>query len=267
MPQILTNLRIDEVSAVDKGAGRNVRIVLMKRASRPGATPADTLRAFPNPNTFNAVLSRMEAEAMAKADDGSGETDVTKASHEHRGHHSLAAALDRRREAHGYQKSAKEEPMDSLENILKDYGPIKICKHIVDEGRTGFSEFELVSALTKYAVEQHPEFRPDVAFSKLYESEESIRRACQVAKATFAEVVLGPGMTPQVVTGADARDVDDPSAALDAYARLQEIGKARWPDASEATQFANAFTDPKNAALAQKAHRRPAATTSYPFPR
>jgi hypothetical protein len=108
------------------------------------------------------------------------------------------------------------------------------------------------------------ELRPDVAFAKLYEAEESIRRACQVAKATFAEVVLGPGMTPQVVTGEDARAVDDPQAALDAYARLQEIGKARWPDASEATQFSNAFT--AHPELARKAHVRPRATTSFPFP-
>jgi hypothetical protein len=142
----------------------------------------------------------------------------------------------------------------------------KICKHIAAEGKAGYSEFELVSALTKYALEQCPELRPDVAFAKLYESEESVRRACNIAKATFAEVVLGPGVTPQVVGGEDARDVDDPRAALEAHARLQEIGKARWPDASEATQFANAFTDPKNAALANHAHRRPAPTTFFPHP-
>ena len=31
MPRILRNLRIDEISSVDKGAGDGVRIVLMKR--------------------------------------------------------------------------------------------------------------------------------------------------------------------------------------------------------------------------------------------
>ena len=34
MPRILTRLRIDEVSAVDKGAGEGVKIVLMKRRDR-----------------------------------------------------------------------------------------------------------------------------------------------------------------------------------------------------------------------------------------
>jgi hypothetical protein len=216
----------------------------------------------------------------AKAADYDGD-DVAKADRDrHVGHHNLAAAvtehaldrLARLRECHGFSKGGqpeKESAMssESLESIFKDYGAAKGCKHIVAEGKTGYSEFELVSALTKHASEQHPELRPDVAFAKLYESEESVRRACQVAKATFAEAVLGPGMTPQVVTGADARDVDDPQAALDAYARLQEIGKARWPDASEAIQFSNAFTDPKNAALAAKAHRRPAPTTFFPMPR
>jgi hypothetical protein len=94
-----------------------------------------------------------------------------------------------------------------------------------------------------------------------------VRRACAIAKAATFEVFYAPGLPVQVVGGTDAQDVDDPQAALDAYARLQEIGRQRWPDASEAVQFTRAFE--ANPALAVKAHKRPTAPAggAYPFPR
>src|SRR5262249_12996097 len=61
----------------------------------------------------------------------------------------------------------------------------------------------------------------------------------------------------------DALDVDDPAKAV---AQLQELGRQKWPSASEAEQFARAVDDPANAKLAAKAHRRLSATTVYPFP-
>jgi len=148
----------------------------------------------------------------------------------------------------------------ALVGLMNSYGgPLAACKVIVDQGEAPCSEAELVGAISEFV-------GGDMAFAKLYEGDVTVRKAIAIAKAeTFAEQLLSGGLPVSVVGGEDARDVDDPQAALDAYARLLEIGKARWPNASEATQFANAFTE--NPALAQKAHRRPSATTSYPFPR
>jgi hypothetical protein len=42
----------------------------------------------------------------------------------------------------------------------------------------------------------------------------------------------------QVVGGEDARDVNDPTAAL---AALHEIGRLKWPELSEAQAFTRAF--------------------------
>jgi hypothetical protein len=71
-----------------------------------------------------------------------------------------------------------------------------------------------------------------------------------------------------MVGGVDAvREANDATEQSKAYAQLQQIGRDRWPTASEAQQFANAMTDPNNAVLAAKAHVRPRATTSYPMPR
>jgi hypothetical protein len=148
-----------------------------------------------------------------------------------------------------------------LHDIMKlKGGPIALAKHICETGAHGITEAEFTSALTKHAAEQHPELRPNAAFTKIYEGSIEIRRAYAVLKA--APFVANS--TPLQVGGADTRDLGDESEAI---AQLKQIGRDRWPTASEAQQFANAMTDPKNAALAQKAHRRPSPTTSFEFPR
>jgi hypothetical protein len=70
----------------------------------------------------------------------------------------------------------------------------------------------------------------------------------------------------QVVGGADAQDVDDPSAAIEA---LHELGRKLYPELTEAQAFDKVFTDQANRVLAEKAHRRPAPPVNgaYPFPR
>ena len=61
---------------------------------------------------------------------------------------------------------------------------------------------------------------------------------------------------------------DRPDVAF-SNAQLKELGRRKWPTATEAQQFERAFTDPANATLAAKAHRRPTAPPggAYPFPR
>jgi hypothetical protein len=52
-----------------------------------------------------------------------------------------------------------------------------------------------------------------------------------------------------------------------AIEQLKKIGRDKWPTASEAQQFERAMLDPANAEIAARAHRRPAPTTSFAFPR
>jgi hypothetical protein len=126
----------------------------------------------------------------------------------------------------------------------------------------GLDELSFTRLATEHAQRVYPNDRPDSAFSKLYQSEESVRRACNVLKSA------APYFDPQVqVVGGEANrggDVNpnDPSAAL---AALHRIGRERWPDASEAIRFTRAFE--ANPELAKQAHVRPAATTVYEFPR
>jgi hypothetical protein len=146
-----------------------------------------------------------------------------------------------------------------VRDVVKQYGVVALAKSMVQDQKSyGLDEPTFTRLATEHAQRVYPNDRPDVAFSKLYQSEESVRRACSVLKSA------APYFDPQVqvVTGEDARAVNDPSAAL---AALHRIGRERWPDASEAIRFTRAFE--ANPELARKAHVRPSATTSYAWPR
>jgi hypothetical protein len=93
-----------------------------------------------------------------------------------------------------------------------------------------------------------------------------LARAISVIKAGLAEQLLGGGMPVRVVGGEDTRDLSDESEAI---AQLKELGARKWPSASEAQQFANAFTDPVNKEIANRAHKRPVppAGGAYAWPR
>jgi hypothetical protein len=149
---------------------------------------------------------------------------------------------------------------DNLTAIMKDLGPIGVAKQIVAAGRTfGLTEPEFCAAAAEHEAKQTG-LRPDAAYAKLHEREEIVRRAVAALKSA----PLVADLTPLQVGGAAAQALNDPSEAI---AQLREIGRNRWPSASEAQAFAYAMTDPANAVLAAKAHRRPSPTTSYQFPR
>jgi hypothetical protein len=161
-------------------------------------------------------------------------------------------------------QSAKDPPMDTVYSIMKDAGIAGTCAAIVSKGHTTITESELVEAASKVAAERYPGLTEAQAFDRIYSDRgqegQALRKAVAIAKAMPFQVSL----EPLVVGGEDTRDLSDESEAIK---QLQKLGADKWPTATEAQQFANAFSDPKNAALAAKAHRRPAATTSYPFPR
>jgi hypothetical protein len=172
-------------------------------------------------------------------------------------------------------KTEKESNMrsDTLESILKDCGPVSLCKAIVDRGRSPCDESELVAALSKFAADASGEAR-DVAFAKLYEGDVMVREAIGIAKsAPFAGMVLdymphvvaAEAFQPQVISGGDWRDEDDRQQAWEA---LADIGRRMAPTATPERQWALAFEDPKNISLANRVHRRPTAPAGgvYAFP-
>jgi hypothetical protein len=171
---------------------------------------------------------------------------------------------------HKAAAAAKESPMssiESLQNIVKAHGVagvVEIAKNITDAEKSySITEEEFVKLIDTAARAAHPELGAR-AFEKVYEHNPVLAKAIAVIKAGLAEQLLSGGMPVQVVGGEDAQDVDNPQAALEA---LHELGRKLYPQLTEAQAFAKVFEDPKHAALAAKAHRRPAPTTSFPFPR
>jgi hypothetical protein len=211
-----------------------------------------------------------EAEAfLLKNLAGDAGADVAKANRDRRaGHHGLAAAvtehaldrLDYLRRKHGFAKGSQPEKDSamssvSLDSILKDYGAVKICKYIVDTGKTGYDEHTLTAALTKRASEMYPDLSEAQAFAKLY-AEPDVWRACAIAKATMLD------LQPVVVTGDELRDEDDREQAMK---QLAEIGRRMAPTATPEKQFSDAFAAHPD--LARRAHVRPSPTTFFPMPR
>jgi hypothetical protein len=168
----------------------------------------------------------------------------------------LTDALDHKRERHGFEKR-KEPNMDTLTSIMKSGGIGATCAAVIAKGSTSFSEFQIVEAASAVAHDRHPELSASQAFAKVYTAATDegrvLREAINVAK-----------LQPAVLSGGEMRDAGDAAQAMD---QLREIGRRMAPTATAEKQFAVAFEDPKNVALALRVHQRPSATTSFPFPR
>jgi hypothetical protein len=277
MPRILSKIRIDEVSAVDRSAGEGTKVVLMKRQA---------------PSLFSRIMAKADAADDGGADDAGdrsdentladdsivrlatllvvsgGQPDLSSALyfllHKPSGQ-ALLAGLHKAAD----QKPAKESTMDSIHSIMKDGGIARVCAQIVAKGSTTISEEEIVSAVGKVAAERWPELSEAQAFSKIYTASTDEARVLQKA---ISIAKLSPfDIQPTMVGGVNAmHEANDSTEQSEAYRQLEAMAekvRAARPELSAASAFANVFTDPKNAVLAAKAHRRPSPTTSYEFPR
>jgi hypothetical protein len=133
----------------------------------------------------------------------------------------------------------------------------------VAKGATSISEEEIVSAVSKIAVERYPELSEAQAFSRIFTASTEEARVLNSAINVAKTMPFVFDDTPLQVGGEDTR-ADDPAKAI---AQLRQIARSRWPNESEAAGFERALTDPANSVLARKAVPIPRATTSFQFPR
>jgi hypothetical protein len=171
-----------------------------------------------------------------------------------------------------HRMSKKETtPMkDTIHSIMKSGGIAATCAAIVAKGLTSISEHELVEAASKVAAERYPEISESQAFAKVYADPTEgrvLRQAINVAKASLAETMLGPGLPVTVVGGPAAQDVNNATDAEQARAELMRIGRKQYPRLTENQVFEAALTDPRNAAITARLYQRPTPTSIYPMPR
>jgi hypothetical protein len=177
-------------------------------------------------------------------------------------HTSHGAALLHRTRMH---KGKDSPPMqDTILSIMKDASIASVCALIVQKGSTAFTQAELVDAVTKIAAERYPALTKEQAFAKIYTASTEEARVLNSAIAVAKSMPFVADLTPLQVGGAAAQNLDDP---VEAIAQLRQIGRDRWPTASEADQFERALTATENHKLARRAVPIPRAVTSFPFPR
>jgi hypothetical protein len=162
------------------------------------------------------------------------------------------------------KRNRKGFKMLTRQEVLKGYvrsagGVIPLCKRIVAKGTTDITEHELTQLAVDAAKRQYGISDDAKAFTRMFTDTgptgETLRKAVQVAKVAQ-------------VAGDDG-DVDDAAEALDELHRLAERHHRSNPELTQQQSFARIFADPRNAALARRAHRRPVANEKmlYPFPR
>jgi hypothetical protein len=266
---------VDDPQNVDDDTKVAFKAATMKYARTLHDDPAQALEVLYHDQDGMGSLVRKAVEIVEEAD---RTDDVTKA-HEHRGHHALTGALvrhlhealERRRERRGYQKSEKELPMTShsefVQSVVKQYGIVALAKSMVkDQKSYGLDELSFTQLATEHAQRVYPNDRPDVAFSKLFEGEESVRRArniSKIASAAFDVTIVTPGdATYQTVNDTEQSEAYQQLEALASKLHAAATGKLTKEQA-----FARAFE--ANPALAAKAHRRPTPPPggAYPVPR
>ena len=257
MVRILRNLKINEVSAVDRGAGDGCRIVLFKRAGDTIA-PDDSDDDAPDINdtddeAYAAALSYLLHTARGAA--------LLRRFYP-RGIGSAADLVGLARHvAHVIRNSDADEPGDphqpwldvvddeteteetekvhmDREEVLKSMvraegGITGLCRSICKRGAQGISENELTALITEAAMAQYPDASAEAAFTRVYCSAaaEPMRRAIQIAKG-----MLEP---TKPVVGEDV-DPDDASKAYEQLQRLAEKQRERAPFLSAAQAFERA---------------------------
>ena len=239
--RLLTGLRINEVSAVDRGAGEGVKIVLMKRDDEP---PPDARSKGPlekwervqrmarrqrEREEFERIWGQTDAprsfnDFMAKAADTVGDNVPPVVEHhaskvadllvESGRHPDRAAALHHllhsARGAALLQRLSKQKDTsavtDNWQNIARDHGVIAIAKMITDEGVApgSLDEHEYTSLVTEYAKRQHPGLTPEQAFSRVFSEDSPQGQLLRQAHGLTKSWPAPMSISPTMVGGSDA---------------------------------------------------------------
>jgi hypothetical protein len=214
-----------------------------------------------HPNCECSVDLFVADEDQTDADDEvTREQALQRLLHSERGQALVASvAQHRKRNRKGFQMTRSE----TLRVMVKRHNGIAgLCQHIIKTGASDVSEAELTGMITAAAKAEHPDMDDTRAFAKLYTSPngETLRRAIAIAKAAQLQIM-------PVQVGGDDVDVNNAEKAYTQLQHLADEQRRRSPELTRDQAFARVFSDPNNAALAVRAHKCPAPTTSYPFPR
>jgi len=186
-------------------------------------------------------------------------------------HDNDGAAAARRHKREQETKMSKEKMIEAFKKKrLADLGAmsvVEVAKMALarpDENVLQIDEAEFTQLITAAAHKQHPDLTKEAAFTKVFAAQTADGALVRKAHAVVKAMPFTPPLPTQTHSPGAFQDAVSDTEQSEAYKQLQELGRQQWPTASEAQQFARAMTDPKNAALARKAHRQPTGHPSFP---
>jgi hypothetical protein len=259
MVRVLRNLKINEVSAVDVGAGQGCRIVLFKRNGDTIA-PDDIDDDAPDTDDTDdeayatalnyllhtargaALLRRFYPRGIGTSADLEGLAQRVAHVIRARGdddepsdpHMPWIDAIGDETDASDTEKVHHMDREEVLKSMVRAEGGITgLCRSICKRGAQGISENELTALITEYAMREYPDMSAEGAFTKAYTSAagETLRRAIGITNG-----MLEP---TKPVVGEDV-DPDDASKAYEQLQRLAEKQRERSPFLSAAQAFERA---------------------------
>jgi hypothetical protein len=284
--RLLTDLKIDEISSCDHGAGEGCEVMLVKRNH---GYPPELCRAFAkstdvplDPDAINPGGTEPDddddanyTEHLSDDADESDESDTGGESTDQ---------LERARRAMKREDQTMKSHSELMRDVIKRYGLIPFCKSVAN-GDVRVSEHELTKVICESAD------RANTTFAKLFEAntEEGItlRKAITAARDAQFLSKLGPrpspsmggGSTPhfhagdgsgageggaararfssatlrpRVTGGRAATAVDNPKTALAQLQELVDAQRAEHPTLSEAQVFGMVYEDRANAELVRR---------------
>jgi hypothetical protein len=207
MPRILTKLRVDEISAVDRAANDGAKIVLSKRGvdERPsfyqqlfsrkravrkatyrGAIPGRHLRNIDNLTPAEARHFLIhDAHGRQLLRDVGGDIDTLA--------DNLVAASarvdaeDNPRISEELSSNNNPDNSDEENSMTKSFDAVAFAKRVVDDGITAISEAQAFELVQKFASDHRlPNEKPAAAFARIYGADDDIglsfRKMITIAK-------------------------------------------------------------------------------------
>jgi hypothetical protein len=263
MPRILTKLRVDEVSAVTRGAGEGTRIVLMKRHDDSDSFYTKLFRGV-SKNSGRVVRPPRRLRGRDQL------RDIADAKH------ALLFSPDGR----GLMRDTPNTSIDELASHLLEASGANINKRNEDNMQTFVKEISdlgehgFVKMVTSAAKQQYPQLTREQAFTKLFTEDgpagEAVRYFRQISKQAPAPDEAWQARRAAALRRATRQDpLDDDEAdaegkkvvstalgdEADALDELEWLAVARRkldPSLTKAQAFAKVYQDPDNARLVQR---------------
>jgi hypothetical protein len=300
--KVLTRLKINEISLVDRGAGENCRILISKRddsadADRGDPSPAEITRAkvegytalrhaeerflkehgtghadhAPEDDPSRFLFSKETFVRKSAAADARGDGDGDGNSH----HASQIADLLVESGKHPDRQAALDHLLHNprgaamLQRLSKSEDstpmPVNFSDVVKSHGIALFKH--MVSEGTSFGLSEEDVVKLATEHAQRVHSGD--RGDVAFAKMFSATDEAGATLRAAVEVAKNASLQDAVAAEVERDSReameeLSKIGKARWPNLTPAQRFARAFeTNPE---LAKRAHRRPGPSTSFAHP-